>query len=72
MIVTCTEPTYKIVRIFKRSGRRFTLATGQSYALVTAHCSRDDTSSVTATSRNDKRRTRRSGPWMDVFYRETR
>lgn len=65
-----SEPTYKIVRHFRDSGRKFVIKTGLTRALAEAHCNDPETSSSTCTEEAGKRRTRRSGPWFDAFTAE--
>lgn len=62
--------TYKIVRHFRDSGRKFLIKEGLTLALAQAHCNDPETSSSTCTTENGKRRTRRSGPWFDSYTRE--
>ncbi len=64
------EATYKIVRHFRNSGRKFVIKTGLTEALAQAHCNDPETSSSTCTNETGKRRTRRSGPWFDGYTRE--
>lgn len=64
------EPTYKIVRFFRDSGRRVTVKTGLTLALAQAHCKDPETSSSTCTGSKGKQRTRRSGPWFDGYTEE--
>lgn len=60
------EQKYRIVRIFSRSGRRFVIKHSLSLVLAEEHCNNPETSSVNCTKPENRRRTRRSGPWMDV------
>lgn len=62
--------TYKIVRHFQDSGRKFVIKTGLTLALAQEHCQDPETSSSTCTGEAGKRRTRRSGPWFDAFHQE--
>lgn len=64
------EATYKIVRHFQNSGRRFLIKSGLTLALAKEHCNNPETSSSTCTGEAGKRRTRLSGPWFDAFTRE--
>lgn len=64
------ETTYKIVRHFRDSGRKFVIKTGLTLALAKEHCNSPETSSGTCTGEAGKRRMRRSGPWFDAFIRE--
>lgn len=64
------EKTYKVIRTFHESGRKFTIKTGLTLALAQAHCDDPETSYSTCTSENGKRRTRRSGPWFDWYTAE--
>ncbi len=65
-----TEKTYRVYRYFQRSGRRYTVATGQTLALAQAHCNDPETSSQTCTKPAGKRRTRERGPWFDGYTAE--
>jgi hypothetical protein len=68
---TVFEPkTYKVIRFFRDSGRKFTIKTGLTQALAQAHCNDPETSSSTCTNAAGKRRTRRSGPWFDGWTEE--
>lgn len=64
------EPTYKVTRFFRDSGRRITVKTGLTLALAQAHCSDPETSSSTCTNAAGKQRTRRFGPWFDGWTQE--
>lgn len=63
-------PTYKVIRFFRDSSRKFTIKTGLTQALAQEHCNNPETSSSTCTSAEGKRRTRRSGPWFDGWTEE--
>jgi len=62
--------TYRIVRSFRDSDRRVTVATGLTQEQAQAHCSNPETSSSTCTNSVGKARTRRSGPWFDGWIEE--
>lgn len=62
--------TYKIIRFFRDSDRRITVATGLTLAQAQAHCNNPETSSSTCTNAEGKQRTRRSGPWFDGYNAE--
>lgn len=62
--------TYRVLRFFRDSGRKFVIKEGLTLALAQAHCNDPETSSSTCTSREGKRRTRRSGPWFDGYALE--
>lgn len=64
------EQTYKVIRHFQESGRKFVIKEGLTLALAKEHCNNPETSSSTCTQEEGKRRTRRSGPWFDAFSRE--
>lgn len=64
------EKTYKVIRHFQDSGRKFIIKTGLTLELAQAHCSDPETSSSTCTKEAGKRRTRRSGPWFDGYTAE--
>lgn len=66
---------YKIVRNFQRDtpsnhGRNRTIKTGLTLEEAQAHCRDPETSSSTATSPKERKRTERFGPWFDG-YEET-
>lgn len=65
------KETYKVVRHFRDSNRKFVIKTGLTLALAQEHCNDPETSSTTCTQENGKRRTRRSGPWFDGYMRES-
>lgn len=65
-----SEKTYKVIRHFQNSGRRFIIKTGLTLALAQAHCQDPETSSSTCEGSEGKRRTRRSGPWFDSYTSE--
>jgi len=62
--------TYKAIRHFRDSGRRFTIKTGLTLEEAQAHCQDPETSSSTCTTEQGKRRTSRSGPWFDGYTEE--
>jgi hypothetical protein len=65
--------TYKVVRkFFDRNLRNqnITLRTGLTEAEAQAHCQDPETSSSTCTSAAGRRRTRRLGPWFDLYTAE--
>jgi len=62
--------TYKIVRFFYRSDRRYTVARGLNIREAQAHCSDPETSSSTARNKYARRRTRDRGPWFDAYEKE--
>lgn len=65
-----TERTYKVIRHFYHSNRKFTVKTGLTLKEAQEHCNDPETSSSTCTSPAGKRRTRRSGPWFDGWTEE--
>lgn len=65
-----TERTYKVIRHFYHSNRKFTIKTGLTLKEAQEHCNDPETSSSTCTSPAGKRRTRRSGPWFDGWTEE--
>jgi hypothetical protein len=62
--------TYKVIRFFRNSGRRYTIKIGLTQTLAQEHCSDPETSSSTCQGAAGKRRTRRSGPWFDGWTEE--
>lgn len=58
---------YKIVRAFRDSYRKRTIATGLTLEEAQAHCHDPETSSSTCTSVEGKRRTRLHGPWFEGY-----
>jgi hypothetical protein len=63
--------TYKIVRMFFRSGvRNRTIETRLSLEEAQAHCKQPNTSSSTATSDIAYARTQKYGPWFDGYEKE--
>lgn len=62
--------TYKIVRMFFTSDKKYTLHTGLTLEQAQAYCKDPETSSTTATSQEGVRRTHVAGPWFDAYYRE--
>jgi hypothetical protein len=62
--------TYKIVRGFRDSYKRITIARHLTLEEAQAHCKDPETSSSTCTSTVGKRRTKLHGPWFDGYERE--
>jgi len=62
--------TYRILRKFANSGRTYVLFWNQSLVLAQGYCKNPETSSLTCTSPEGRRRTRRSGPWFDCYEEE--
>lgn len=58
---------YRIVRHFFRSNRKVTVFDRLTLAEAQEHCRNPESSSRTATSKEGKARTRKSGPWFDGF-----
>ena len=52
------EATYRVFRLFQRTGRKFTIIRSTTLALAQAHCSDPESSAS---------RTRRYGLWMDCY-----
>lgn len=65
-----SEVTYKVIRFFRDSSRRFTVKTGLTKAEAQEHCNDPETSSSTCTNAEGKRRTAQSGPWFDGWTEE--
>ena len=59
--------TYKIVRHYRDSYRKRTIATGLTLDEAQAHCKDPETSSSTCTSAEGRRRTRQHGAWFDGY-----
>ncbi len=62
--------SYKIVRHFRDSDRRYTLQRGLALHEAQAHCRMADASSATARSKAAKARTRKLGSWFDGYEEE--
>ena len=62
--------SYKIVRVFQKTSRKYTLQTGLSLEEALAACLDPEGSWQTCTKKSGRARTRRHGPWMDVYYKE--
>lgn len=58
----------KVVRHFQ-NGRKYTIFQLLTLSDAQAHCKSPEASSQTATSATAKARTRKHGPWFDVYYR---
>jgi len=58
---------YKIIRNYKDSYRKLTIATGLTLEDAQAHCRNPETSSSTCTTSAAKRITKRNGEWFDVY-----
>ena len=63
--------SYKIVRNYRDSYRKYTVARGLTLDEAQAHCSDPETSSSTCTSSQAKRITKRNGPWFDGYTEES-
>ena len=61
---------YKIIRGFRDSRRRITIARNLSLEEAQAHCRDPQTSSTTCTSATGRARTRKMGPWFDGYERD--
>ena len=61
---------YKIIRGFRDSRRRITIARNLSLEEAQAHCRDLQTSSSTCTSATGRARTRKLGPWFDGYERD--
>ena len=62
--------TYKIIRHYMRTSRKYTLATGLTLEKAQAWCRDPETSSTTATGKAALARTRKRGPWFDGYEKE--
>jgi hypothetical protein len=58
---------FKVIRIFERSGYKKTILRCVTEEIAQLHCRSRETSSMTCTTSNGKRRTARFGPWKDVY-----
>ena len=58
---------YRIVRLFRDSGRNYTIARNLTLNEAQAHCQNPNSSSRTATDKTGKARTRKCGPWFDAY-----
>lgn len=61
---------YKIVRNYRDSYRKYTVARGLTLDEAQQHCSDPETSSSTCTTSAANRITRRNGPWFDGYTEE--
>ena len=61
---------YKIVRMFKDSPKRMTMATGLTLEEAQAHCRDPETSSSTATGLAETILIKNFGPWFDGYEEE--
>ena len=64
------EVKYKIVRHFRNSNRKLVIKRNLPLSLAQEHCNSPETSSSTCTKPENKRRTRRYGPWFDGYTQE--
>lgn len=63
--------TYKIIRFYYRlPGYRRTIKRGLTLEQAQAHCADKETNSITAKSKEARRRTRRQGMWFDGYEKE--
>ena len=60
----------KVVRLYKNSYRKRTILTGLTLAEAQAYCRNPETSSSTAKSPSNVKRTKRLGPWFDSYEME--
>jgi len=58
---------YKIIRSYKDSYRKYTVATGLTLEEAQAHCKDPETSSSTCTTAAARRITKRNGEWFDGY-----
>jgi hypothetical protein len=70
MMAMASEPKYRIVRIFTATDNRRVLRRGLSLAAAKAWCDNPESNSATATSREARMRTERSGSWADFMFEE--
>lgn len=59
--------TYKIIRHYKHSNRKRTIARGLTLEQAQAHCHDEETSSSTCRTARAKAITARNGPWFDGY-----
>ena len=64
------KPTYKIIRRFFESRRKFTIKTGLTLNQAQAHCQDPETSSSTCVEKHNIYRTRCYGAWFDGYEEE--
>jgi hypothetical protein len=76
-LVTCSRcvregavTTYKIVRLSRMGYSQRAIKRGLSLEQAQEHCSDPETDSNTATSSAARRRTKRIGPWFDIYEKE--
>lgn len=62
--------TYKVIRFFENSNRRYVVKTGLTLEEAQAHCRDPETSSSTCTTPEGERRTARAGRWFDGWAEE--
>jgi len=62
--------SYKIVRGFRDSFRKYTIHTGLTLAEAQEHCRDPETIYKTCTSATGRRRTKKLGPWFDGYSEE--
>jgi hypothetical protein len=58
---------YRIVRMFRDSGRNYTIARNLTLKEAQEHCNNPNSSSSTCTGKTGKARTRKCGPWFDGY-----
>ena len=61
---------YKIVRHYRNSYRTRIIKRRLTLEQAQEHCKDPETSSSTCTSAEGRRRTKRIGPWFDVYTEE--
>jgi hypothetical protein len=61
--------TYKIVRYYQDKPKR-TIKSGLTLEQAQAHCNDPETSSITCTSKDGKRRTVLYGAWFDGYDKD--
>jgi len=62
--------TYAVVRFFRDSGERETIATGLTREEAREHCNDPETSSRTCTLKEGLKLTEEKGPWFYGFEEE--
>lgn len=65
-----SDPTYKVIRMFRDSSKRMVIKTGLTLEEAQAHCRDPETSSSTATGFVEQTLTKNFGPWFDGYEEE--
>lgn len=65
-----SDPTYKVIRMFRDSSKRMIIKTGLTLEEAQEHCRDPETSSKTATGIVEQALTKNFGPWFDGYEEE--